>query len=1725
MLLSSIGPGDVIVGSGNDVLAIDPDTGAIQTVASVVGFVAGVGVDQHRHVFALVNANTILRIDSETGATTTILQETNDFAGFTNIAVSSTGTVFALHYSADGAEQILRIDEFTGSAQVVENLDFGHYTDLVAEPGGSFLTSRMVVNNNDIQRILVDRYSESGIRSTQWQYTDLVFTLVSSVAGTSAGTIYAGYSAFQTNHLGRIGNSEVLPTSLFSSSTSDFQDLIADGSGGLYALVRGVDFNSTTSLVHVRASGVAQISPIATFATVQGVAVVPGVRTLDVGPLRLQGDFDFNHALDRWEASGSLTIGLKPQANETAQRLLTVEGELWYDGNVIHVEGTASAALGNLGAPLFRGTFEIDAGDAITRFVQESVSELPGDYTLAGVELTIDSVEFVNPGGGSVTDGRLELQGALTVPTPGGPLILAIGGSNRIIVNSSGVSLKGQVDVTDPTASFRIAELDILNEFLRLGYLPPTTDRPARLYLTGDLILPNLFTSDIFKFGGVKARLNGTVYLWVENGQLQTEYNGTLTVNDVLTIPGVNWELEQIELTVSTRDDLVQGFASVGIPFSGVKKYLPLAHLRIQGFLQFVGGKLDAIALQGDHINRPIPFTRGLGYFQRLSGGVVNLALDSLKDVDDIVYQGGVGATFFPELEVTVPPLLGGLNFITSLLRVDLDVGVNPPGLIVAQTRFPAIPGQKLQFGGTVEASVLGGLPAPFEQGLLKVSGTGIYIQDGTTTRNELSGTFTSLSGVVTAEGYLNEEHTVNLVNLLQSSFSVDQLATAHIDLQKFRNLVDNYGLGGDPGTRLLLDLILKGLGDTTADGTLYTMLHGDVRHADGFTEGVFYADPGQLGIPQFFDKRLYFGYHLDLSRQDFNLIFSMRPLPSANTPTMQSAAASLSKGAVAFSNEAVTAPSTVEHSFVVTADTNEVLIAANWENAVDNVDFQLRKPDGMLLSRTDLDGLPNLTVLDGLSDATSLALGMKGVEPGTWTLILSDAAQLGETQIQAFGDTVAPTVSITSLDRSGSTATIGYEAHDPDSAAHVSFYYDTDNTGFDGRPIAQDVVEMDGAGQLEWDTSQLPSGQYYVYAIADDGEHPIVQTYFDQPLEVDGNVTLDLTEADGQPDLFTLSRNGNQVELYQQGVSEPLLSRAADELESLTLFGSTDDERLVVDFSGGNPVPSGGLGFAADPQPSATGMDAIELKGTTATEVRLNMDGPQSGQIDVDGAVIGFSGIELLNDDIAADRRMFVSTDGDDDLEFSNDASAGSGVLQLSGPSSPLTVHFPTPGETLEVDAAGGNDRITASTVAVAVTLKGGDGADSLVGGHGDDLLIGGDGDDTLNGASGNDTAFGDAGDDTLNGGSGKDELIGGEGNDLVQGQGSTGDTLDGGDGDDTFNGGSGNDVIRETFAGDAVLTNSTMTGRGDDVVISAERAKLSGSGAGQTLDASAFFTAGLTSVTLTGGGGDDTLLGSDGSDVLVGGGGSDRVEGNGGKDRIFGGSGADTLIGGDGDDFIKGLGGSGDQLIGGAGNDTLNGGRGVDRIIASGDADFTLTNTSLTGEGNDVLLALEIAEINAGDSDNVIDVSAFLGFRGFIQVRAGGGNDLVIGSDGPDVLNGGDGNDTLLGKGGNDTLSGADGNDGLSGADGNDVLNGGRGFDQGFGGEGNDTLTGGNAVDTLIGGNGDDSLAGNDGDDTLVGGTGNNDASAGDTFTDATVAIDEAFILDPLPDWVNQV
>ncbi|AFY73019.1 VCBS repeat-containing protein [Synechococcus sp. PCC 7502] len=688
-------------------------------------------------------------------------------------------------------------------------------------------------------------------------------------------------------------------------------------------------------------------------------------------------------------------------------------------------------------------------------------------------------------------------------------------------------------------------------------------------------------------------------------------------------------------------------------------------------------------------------------------------------------------------------------------------------------------------------------------------------------------------------------------------------------------------------------------------------------------------------------------------------------------------------------------------------------------------------------------------------------------------------------------------------------------------------------------------------------------------------------------------------------------------------GIGNNILNASTFTLGSVTLNGGTGDDTLI----GGNSTDTLTGGLDNDSLNGGDGTDTVKESGdvnftlTNTTLTGLGSDTLFSiesanltggiGDNTLDASAFTLGSVTLNggagNDTLTGGtgNNTLIGGSGIDTVKESGNVNFTLTNTSLTG----LGTDTLNTIESANLTGGIGDNTLDASAFTLgSVFLDGGSGDDVLTGGTKNDTLIGGNGDDTLTGGLGNDVLNGGNNTDTvkesgnvnftltntsltglgtdtlisiesanltggignntlnastfigaviLDGGGGNDILTGGTGDDTLIG-GIGNDTLTGGLGNDSLNGGDGTDTVKESGDVNFTLTNTTLTGLGSDTLISIESANLTGGISDNTLDASAFT---LGSVILNGGAGNDTLTGGTGNDTLIGGSGIDTVKESGnvnftltnttltglgtdtlntiesanltggigdntldasaftlGSVFLDGGSGDDVLIGGTKNDTL--IGGYGDDtLTGGLGNDSLDGGSGIDTVKESGNVNFTLTNTSLTGLGTDTLNTIESANLTSGIGNNTLNASAFT--LGSVTLNGGAGNDTLTGGTGDDILIGGDGTDTVKESGnvnftltnttltglGTDTLNTIESAN-LTGGIGDNTLDA-SAFTLGSvilnGGAGNDTLTGGFLNDSLFGGDGNDILNGvgsNNGVgsiDTLTGNAGN---AGNDTF-----------------------
>ncbi len=517
-----------------------------------------------------------------------------------------------------------------------------------------------------------------------------------------------------------------------------------------------------------------------------------------------------------------------------------------------------------------------------------------------------------------------------------------------------------------------------------------------------------------------------------------------------------------------------------------------------------------------------------------------------------------------------------------------------------------------------------------------------------------------------------------------------------------------------------------------------------------------------------------------------------------------------------------------------------------------------------------------------------------------------------------------------------------------------------------------------------------------------------------------------------GSTDVFQAKLNAARTEVTLNSVL--LFSEDLVDVASLTINGSNDNDALTVDLTTGDPVPTGGIAFAAGTQ---TTDDTFTLAGTAGTSAKYTPSGTTNGTgtIEFGSSKISLTGVEPISVNTLSS--LTIVTPNDADLITVDAPSAGTNrVSGSSGGVSFSAISFTNTSAVIinaDTNGVSGGDTVTisadlAATGLSSFTVNTGSGADtinaSLVTSHGV----------VVNAGNGNDTV-----------------TIGG--------------------GNDTVNGGGGTDTVVQTASGSQTLSDTKLTGTGTDTISGFEVANLYGGSGNDIIDGSAFtgrifMLDGAGNNLLIGGSGNDTIQGGNNADTILGNGGNDVLSGNGDKDSIVGGAGNDTLRGGAGND----------SLTGNEGDDAFSPISGADLVIESGAANFVITNTTLTGLGNDTFIDQSPSAMITGAmltlSDSAggkIDASGFTQSFGVV-LYGGTGNDTLIGSPAGDSFFGLDGNDSVLGGLGNDLLYGAAGRDTLNGQDGNDRL-----FGQGASG---DLLTGGLGNDTIDGGAGDDRL-----------------------------------------------
>ena len=491
----------------------------------------------------------------------------------------------------------------------------------------------------------------------------------------------------------------------------------------------------------------------------------------------------------------------------------------------------------------------------------------------------------------------------------------------------------------------------------------------------------------------------------------------------------------------------------------------------------------------------------------------------------------------------------------------------------------------------------------------------------------------------------------------------------------------------------------------------------------------------------------------------------------------------------------------------------------------------------------------------------------------------------------------------------------------------------------------------------------------------------------------VDGNQGNDVALMGAGDDVFQWDPgDGSDIVEGQDGTDiMPFNGSGADEIFEASANGervlfTRNLGNIVMDLDDVESIDLNALG----------GADTTTINDLTGTDLVV-------ANINQAGALGGTGG------DAQPDTVIVNGTNGADLIDI---FGAGTSAAVVGLPAQVNVANSEGANDSLVVNALGGDDGVTATTLpagVVKLTVDGGAGSDSLLGSQGADVFLGGDADDFVFGDNGNDLALMGADDDVFqwNPGDGNDTLEGQTGTDAMLFFGANvNENIDisanGGrvrffrdvanvtmDLDDVESidfralGGADNIVVGDLTGtdvtqigldlrgpaggGDGAADTVTVNGtQGDDVFGAAgDAGGINVFGLQATVNI--FFQEQANDrLTLNASGGDDvvdaTALEADGIQLTMNGGlGDDHFLGSEGNDLVNGGDGNDVALMGAGDDTFVWNPGDDD--------DTLEGQDGIDTMLFNG-ANIA-ENIDISANGGRVLFLRDIANVTMDLND----------------------------------------------------------------------------------------------------------------------------------------------------------
>lgn len=203
----------------------------------------------------------------------------------------------------------------------------------------------------------------------------------------------------------------------------------------------------------------------------------------------------------------------------------------------------------------------------------------------------------------------------------------------------------------------------------------------------------------------------------------------------------------------------------------------------------------------------------------------------------------------------------------------------------------------------------------------------------------------------------------------------------------------------------------------------------------------------------------------------------------------------------------------------VTVGDTPTLFV--NLEHDRGDLTLTLSDPTGALITPTTTD--PNIFYTSTL---TQTLYTVANPPAGDWQVTVGNLTGSENYLLNVLGAPVLPTLETPTLTPISEGYEITVQATGAPTATY-SLFYDDDDTGNDGKPIATRLPLSQTS--VEWDTSTVPEGTYYVYALVDDPFNAPVVAYSDTSITI-----VDDTPPDAPINLQVTTTGSNATFTWQ---------------------------------------------------------------------------------------------------------------------------------------------------------------------------------------------------------------------------------------------------------------------------------------------------------------------------------------------------------------------------------------------------------------------------------------------------------------------------------------------------------------------------------------------------------------------------------------------------------------